>query len=220
MTLNVNNPTPIKLGDEVLRYVDRFNYLGSVFTKGGGADEDVNRRLSKARTTFRMLEPVWRSSQYSNITKIKLYQSCIVSVLLYGSECWKMTDTNARKVNTFHTKCLRRVMKIFWPLIITNEVLLQKCGSLPMSQTIMKRRWTWIGHVLRQDEESLAKTALYWTPEGKRRRGRPKTTWRRTVEAEMRNGGKTWGQLSRLAEDRSEWRNFVAALCARRHEGQ
>ena len=32
-------------------------------------------------------------------------------------------------------------------------------------------------------------------------------------EAEMRNGGKTWGQLSRLAEDRSEWRNFVAALC-------
>ena len=93
MTLNVNNPTPITLADEVLRYVDRFTYLGSVFTKGGGADEDVNRRLSKARTPFGMLEPVWRSSQYSNITKIKLYQSCIVSVLLYGSECWKMTQS-------------------------------------------------------------------------------------------------------------------------------
>ena len=43
VALNVNNPTPIKLGDEVLRYVDRFTYLGSVFTKGGGADEDINR---------------------------------------------------------------------------------------------------------------------------------------------------------------------------------
>ena len=58
MALNVNNPTPIKLGDEVLRYVDRFTYLGSVFTRGGGADEDINRRLTKARTAFRMLEPV------------------------------------------------------------------------------------------------------------------------------------------------------------------
>jgi len=75
MALNVNNPAPIKLGNEVLRYVDRFTYLGRVFTKGGGADEDINRRLSKARTAFRMLEPVWRSSQYSYITKIKLYQS-------------------------------------------------------------------------------------------------------------------------------------------------
>ena len=131
-----------------------------------------------------------------------------------------MTDTDACKVNTFHIKSLQRIMKIFWPLTITNEVLLQKCGSLPMSQTIMKRRWTWIGHVLRQDEESLAKTALYWKPEGKRRRGRQKTAWRRTVESEMRNEGKTWGQLSRLAEGRSEWRDFVAALCARRHNGQ
>jgi len=43
MALNVNNPTAIKLGDEVLRYVGRFTYLGSLFTKGGGADEDINR---------------------------------------------------------------------------------------------------------------------------------------------------------------------------------
>ena len=72
-----------------------------------------------------------------------------------------------------------------------------------------------------KDKESLAKTALYWTLEGKRRRERRKTIWRRmVVEAEMRNGGRTWRQLSRLAEDHTEWRNFVAALCARRHNGQ
>ena len=31
MELNIKNPTPIKLGDEVLRYVNRFTYLSSVF---------------------------------------------------------------------------------------------------------------------------------------------------------------------------------------------
>ena len=34
-------------------------------------------------------------------------------------------------------------------------------------------RWRWIGHVTRQ-EASIAKTAMHWTPEGKRKRGRPK----------------------------------------------
>ena len=41
-----------------------------------------------------------------------------------------------------------------------------------------------IGHVLRQNRNSHTNIALSWTPEGKRKRGRPKTTWRRTVERE------------------------------------
>ena len=31
--------------------------------------------------------------------------------------------------------------------------------------------------------------ALGWTPEGQRRRGRPKTTWRRTVKKEQNRAG-------------------------------
>ena len=50
-----------------------------------------------------------------------------------------------------------------------------------MATILMRRRWRWIGHVTRQ-EASIAKTAMHWTPEGKRQRGRPKITWRRTVE--------------------------------------
>ena len=41
-----------------------------------------------------------------------------------------------------------------------------------------------IGHVLRQNRNSHTNIALSWTPEGKRKRGRPKNTWRRTVERE------------------------------------
>jgi len=55
--------------------------------------------------------------------------------------------------------------------------------------------------------------ALRWTPEGKRR-DRPKSTWRRTAEAELKALNLTWGQASRLAKDRQEWRRLVDALCA------
>ena len=34
----------------------------------------------------------------------------------------------------------------------------------------------------------------------KRRRGRPRTTWRRTVESEIKNMKYSWGSLTRLAQ--------------------
>jgi hypothetical protein len=55
-----------------------------------------------------------------------------------------------------------------------------------MATIITKRRWKWIGHVLRKEPDDTTKIALYWTSEGKRKRGRPKVTWRRTVEAERK----------------------------------
>ena len=55
-----------------------------------------------------------------------------------------------------------------------------------ISDEIRRRRWNWIGHVLRGDKSSDCMVALGWQPEGKRAVGRPKTTWRRTVETERR----------------------------------
>ena len=82
-----------------------------------------------------------------------------------------------------------------------------------MATILMRRRWRWIGHVARQ-EASIAKTAMHWTPEGKRKRGRPKITWRRTVEKEIKEMGKTWEGIKFMARDRQMWREHVAALHA------
>ena len=62
-------------------------------------------------------------------------------------------------------------------------------------------------------------TALTWEPEGRRRVGRPKTTWRRTVEKERKEFGlRTWDEARVQARDRQIWRKSVEALCASRHE--
>ena len=55
---------------------------------------------------------------------------------------------------------------------------------------------------------------MRWTPEGKRSRGRPKTTWRRTVEKGLRELNYSWSAIEKLAKDRQHWKDFFAALCA------
>ena len=212
MTINVSTPAPVQVNGEDLRQADKFTYLGSIIRPEGGTKEDIHSRLGKARSVFRDMNNIWRSAQYSTNTKLKLYQSCVVSTLLYGSECWRMTEADLTKLRSFHTTCLRRIQRIFWPQKISNEDLLRRCKQVDMGTIISRRRWRWIGHVLRKEPQSITRTALHWTPDGKRKRGRPRTTWRRTVEDEMKAIQHSWGSLARLAQDRRKWKDFVAAL--------
>ncbi|GFS15403.1 peroxiredoxin-5, mitochondrial [Elysia marginata] len=67
--------------------------------------------------------------------------------------------------------------------------------------------------------EDVLKVAVQWKPEGRRKRERPKTTWRRTAEAEAATMGQSWGTLRTLAQDREKWGDFVAALVAHGKKG-
>ena len=75
-------------------------------------------------------------------------------------------------------------MKITWQQRIPNKRVVDMAGINEISCEVRRRRWNWLGHVLRREGENDCFTALGWTPEGRRARGRPKTTWRRTVERE------------------------------------
>ena len=58
-----------------------------------------------------------------------------------------------------------------------------------------------------------SKESLDWNPQGKRRRGRPKQTWRRSVHSEALEKGLSWGEVKRMAKNRIRWQCFVDALC-------
>ena len=45
--------------------------------------------------------------------------------------------------------------------------------------------------------------ALRWNPQGKRKRGWSRNSWRWTIEGEMREAGFDWHQLERQAQDRT-----------------
>ena len=70
-----------------------------------------------------------------------------------------------------------------------------------------------VEHVFRMTNDLPAKTGMTWTPEGKRKRGRTKTTWRRSME-ELKIAGLTQGTAARRAKYRGKWRDLVQALCA------
>jgi hypothetical protein len=86
-------------------------------------------------------------------------------------------------------------------------------GQKPLDRQIKKRKWSWIGHTLRKPSGISEKDALYWNPQGKRRRRRLKKTWKRTVEEEARVQRKRREEVKAMAKNKVRWRSFVKALC-------
>jgi hypothetical protein len=66
---------------------------------------------------------------------------------------------------------------------------------------IRKRKFRWIGRTLRKEDGEVPKVALLRNPQGSRKRGRPKTSWRRSVTKEV---GRSWNELRFLAADRQD----------------
>ena len=69
----------------------------------------------------------------------------------------------------------------------TNTVLWTRAKQEPMVIQIRRRKWRWIGHTLRKEPSNITRQALEWNPQGKRKRGRPKQTWRRSLHSDMGN---------------------------------
>ena len=101
-----------------------------------------------------------------------------------------------------------------WPEVISNTELWERTHQTPVKDDIRMRKWRWIGHTLRKPDDCITKVALSWNPQGSRKRGRPRNTWRRDLDRERSRMGVTWGELSRTAEDRDAFRDLIGGLCS------
>ena len=87
-----------------------------------------------------------------------------------------------------------------------------ECQQESIETIIARTRWRWIGHILRKDQGCIPRVAVEWKPERRRKRGRPRMTWRRTVEAETAAIRHSWATLRTLAQDGLRWREFAAEM--------
>ena len=147
-------------------------------------------------------------------TKLRIFNTNVKSVLLYACETWRITKALTHTVQTVINICC--ILHIKWQDKITYEKIWRRTGQAQAEAQIKRRKWDWLGHTLRNPMSSVVRHALKWNPQGKRKRRRTRSTWRRSVETEGRTLGHSWGQLEVLSRDRAKWRKLVADLCSTR----
>jgi hypothetical protein len=121
---------------------------------------------------------------------------------LYGSETWRLTENNKRRVEATERDSLRRSSRISRKERIKYVTIRQQIG---LQETIIKEteqnQLTWDGHIQTTAEGRLPKIALKWMPKQNSERGRAKKNWLEDIRKAMNKRNLNEGQL----EDRKQW---------------
>ena len=200
---------------EDIEVLESFTYLGSVVHNNGGSSQDVTRRIGLAQGVMNSLNTsIWRCRYLCRRTKIRVFKSLVLPVLLYGCETWTLTRDLERRLDVFGTMSLRRIMGYRWYDFVSNERLLRETDSRHVTSIICERQLRLYGHVARFPEIDPAHRVISAgdNPEWRRPRGRPRNSWLGKVDRscrEMFGMGRAaaWGLARR---DRPGWRRRVS----------
>jgi len=140
--------------------------------------------------------------------KLKLYNTCILPIFLYGSNCWAISKTDARKINVLDQWCLCMLLGIRWYQFVRNNDVRWLMKQPKLTAIIQSRRLTLFEHIMRMDDNADAKRILLASPlaDWKRQLGRPHITWLSTVQQDLKQHHLMLPEAADLAQNHPLWR--------------
>ncbi|KAG7305516.1 hypothetical protein JYU34_009592 [Plutella xylostella] len=201
----------IKLGDSVLRQVDKFKYLGSTITSKCDLDFELNGRIGAASAAFgKLRSKVFRSHDIKLKTKVSVYMAIVLPNLLYSSETWCPYRKHIRMLDQFHLRCLRQIMNIKWSDYVRNTEVLRRAKVSGIEAYLMRRQLRWSGHVSRMSEERIAKRIFYSElQDGKRKQGGQFLRYKDVQKRHMKRCNIETSQWESQAQNRPLWRQMI-----------
>ena len=160
------------LNGVAMKRVPQFCYLGSVITPDGDASAEIANRIGKAKGVFKTMDTaLWGRREIPASLKVRLFDSLILAILLYGVEATPLRVAETRSLASFESRCLRRIMGIHWSQGVSSEELLHRAGRvdgagniLTMAKRVRQFRLRWLGHLSRMNDERLPKQIFYAPP--------------------------------------------------------
>ena len=217
------NPQVINIDIEgtPLMQRDQFVYLGGVISSDSSSEHDIKRRIGLATGASASLGSIWASKEISEETKVRVYKSLILSILLYNSETWTLKEVDKNRLRVFEMSILRRILGIsMWDRWRNNDIRARLHLEQDVISMIQRRRLLYFGHANRMKEDRIPYIALHGRVHGTRPVGRPRRRWIDGIRDDCDDLGLSLHQAFNATADRSKWREMVDELPRRTHVSQ
>ena len=120
------------------------------------------------------------------------------------------TNVTQKKLNHFHTTCLRKLLNIRWQDKVPDTEVLHCAGSLSIHTILMKSQIRWPGHVVRMPDHRLPKHLLYGElQKGRRTQGSQRKRFKDTLKASLKAFSINPDTWEEAATDRPGWRSLT-----------
>ena len=139
-----------------------------------------------------------------------IWKSTKLSTLFYARETWTVYQRYVKRLNHFHTSCLKQLLKIKWQDRIPDTEVLKKAGMQSIHTLLKLPQLRWTGHVIRMPNERLPKKILYGELEmDKRYHGGQKKRYKDTLKASLKDFNIPKESWEQIGQDRAKWRGLI-----------
>ena len=190
-TMSLGEQADFFIDGKVLERVDRFKYLGSWVTNDCKLDVEITARIQAASCAVgRLKDRVFKCRDLTTETKLKVYNQCVIPIIMYGSETWTLYRHHIKKLRTLQQRHLRFILNIKWTDYGTNDEVLERAKTEDIENILIRNRLRWLGHVVRMPDERPVKNLLYSElADGTRKVGRPFLRFKDTMKDILKRGG-------------------------------
>jgi hypothetical protein len=194
---NAGHNHNMKIDNKSSERREKFKYLGATLMNQNSIHEAIKSRLKSGNACYHSVQNLLSSRLLSNNTKIRVYRTIILSVVLCGCETWFLTLREEQRLRVFKNRVLR---KIFGPKRdegtrewrkLHNKELNDLYSSPNIIRVIKSRRMRWAGHVARLGEKRGSYRILVGRPGGRQPLGRPRRRWDNNIKMDLQEVG--WG---------------------------
>jgi hypothetical protein len=161
----------IKMANRSFEGVETFRYLGATLTDQNSMQEEIKSRLNTRNACYHSVQSLLSSRLLSRNVKVKIYNTIILPVVLYGCETWSLILRERHRLNVFENRVLRRIFELKrdemtgeWRKL-HNEKLHNLYSSPDIIRQINSSRMRWAGHVSRMGEERKLNKVWWESPE-------------------------------------------------------
>jgi hypothetical protein len=99
----------MKIDNSSFEKVEEFKYLGSTLTNQNSIQEEFQSRLNSRNACYHSVQNLLSSSLLSKNLKIKMKNTTILPVVLFGFETWSLILREESRQRVFENRVLRRV---------------------------------------------------------------------------------------------------------------
>ena len=154
----------------------------------------------------------WRNKHISLNVKVRLYESLVMSTVLYSAELWTLSSTQKKKTR-YRPPIVSATTSGHYMERQSTKRRHQKSDKVTKNGPYHQRtKIEMAGRVLRVGDDRIPKQAMYWQMESQTRRklGRPRMNWIDTVARDLKSIGIDWDEAEQAAVNRKDWRERVA----------